>query len=448
MATKVLTDKSVSAAKAQPGQRLELWDAKTPGLCLRVSDNSKTWVYRYRTLEGRQPRFTLGAYSAKQGLAWARAEVDELRPIIRKGGDPAAERRQRAATAKARTIRTFNDLADAYMDACERGHWKPKGKRHRDSTLAKVRGSLKRHVRPAIGKMRLEDIDRRTVKGVLQEIADAGKGAEANKAHAAIRQAFAWAIAEHEGRLVSVNPATGFLAVAEQKPRARVLTDAELRAFWRGVLRPETLRLPLEEGREGEGEGVHVGRPMQIALQLTALLLQRRQEITGMRADELNLEQGTWLIDGARMKSGEPHLVPLPPRAVALVREALKLAQVRYGKQRPIFVFPAHRGLDAPMRPDSLSHAMRHVILALGFPPAGPHDLRRTGSTALTSERLGVSPFIRSQVLGHRTDTGGGASVSSAHYDANSYIAEKRAALAKWERLLTEIVGEGLRVVA
>ena len=79
---------------------------------------------------------------------------------------------------------------------------------------------------------------------------------------------------------------------------------------------------------------------------------------------------------------------------------------------------------------------------ALKIKDASPHDLRRTGSTVLTSERLGVSPFIRSKVLGHRADAGGGSAVSMIHYDTNEYVAEKRRALEEWEGLLLEIVGE------
>ncbi len=85
---------------------------------------------------------------------------------------------------------------------------------------------------------------------------------------------------------------------------------------------------------------------------------------------------------------------------------------------------------------------MADLVKALGITKASPHDLRRTGSTALTSERLGVSPHIRSKVLGHTSDAGGGAAVSSTHYDANSYVAEKRRAIDGWEGLLLEITGE------
>ena len=52
MAKVNLTDRAVTAAKAALGQRFEIWDAMTPGLCLRVTDAGvKSWVLRYRTLE-------------------------------------------------------------------------------------------------------------------------------------------------------------------------------------------------------------------------------------------------------------------------------------------------------------------------------------------------------------------------------------------------------------
>ena len=57
----------------------------------------------------------------------------------------------------------------------------------------------------------------------------------------------------------------------------------------------------------------------------------------------------------------------------------------------------------------------------------------------MTSERCGVTPFIRSKVLGH-IDAGGGALVSSVHYDTNTYIVEKRRALRVWCALLAKII--------
>jgi hypothetical protein len=80
------------------------------------------------------------------------------------------------------------------------------------------------------------------------------------------------------------------------------------------------------------------------------------------------------------------------------------------------------------------------VLWALEIEDGTVHDVRRTGSTLPTSERLSVSPFIRSKVLAHY-DSGGGAQVSATRYDANTYLREKRRALESWQRLLARIVG-------
>lgn len=436
MAKLNLTDKTVRAARAPAGQRLELWDTGCKGLCLRVSDSGKAWFFRYRAPDGRQPRVKLGDFSDAFGLADARLKANRLKVEVSDGKDPAAESRKAKAAAKAETIKSFDSLADAFLEASERGDWKPKGKQKRERTIADERGSLKRHIRPTLGREKPADIDRKTVRALLQKMKAAGIGAQTTKAHAVIRQVFAYAIGE-ELAGVSVNPAVGFSSPVAQKARTRTLDDAELKKVWAALVDPSGLVTP-------DGAKVTVGRPMRIAIQLAALLLVRRNEVAGMAVSELNLDAATWLIPGERMKGGLPHLVPLPPESVALIREAMKLAA--FGRdEAPAHIFPSSHKPAHSIRPDSITHAMAALTGGVGVVNATPHDLRRTGATLMTSERLGVSPFIRSQVLSHRSDAGGGASVSMAHYDTNDYLPEKRRALEAWEGLLLEIVGERKR---
>jgi integrase len=440
MATTKLTDKTILATKAGDGKRIELWDEQTPGLCLRVSSTNgkqkRVWVWRYRAIDGRQPRLTLADYSETHGLKWAREEVEDLRVRVRKGEDPAGAIRKLKAAAKAEPLKTFNDLADAFMNASEKGHWKPRKKQKRASTIAREKAILRRVLRPLLGEMRVEDIDRRTIRKILNDMMDRGIGAQTNKAHAVVRQVFAYALAQER---LTINPAVGIDKPATETPRALILNDPELKALW-GILTdfPADLRLPAKDG-EAEGQRLYVSAGMRIALQLVMLLLNRRNEIAGMMSSELNLNESTWLIPGERMKSGLSHLVTLPPKAVELIKAALNLSTSK-ASDRP--VFPSPRDPDKPIRPDSITHAMAGLRDVLGIKDASPHDLRRTGSTVMTSERLGISPFIRSKVLAHRGDTGGGAAVSVMHYDANDYAPDKRRALEAWEGLLLEIVGE------
>jgi integrase len=175
---------------------------------------------------------------------------------------------------------------------------------------------------------------------------------------------------------------------------------------------------------------------MRLAIQLAMALLQRRCEVLGMAKSELDLSQGLWTIPADRMKGKRTHIVPLSPWAVELIEEAIDVAEARNSP----FVFPGKNKPSQPMRGPSMNWAFNSVLWALEIEDGTVHDIRRTGSTLMTSERLSVSPFIRSKVLAHY-DTGGGAQVSATRYDANSYVREKRAALEQWQRLLRRVVG-------
>lgn len=442
-----LTTKFVETVRPTAGRQVAYPDAQVPGLELRVTPQGrKVWSLRYRTKEGHQRRMTLGVFPAVD-LGDARTAALTSLGSASGGKDPAADQRRAKAEAKARPIKTFDDLADAYLKACEAGEWKPKGKRQRERTISGHRAQLRLHVRPALGRERVEAITKTQVRNLLRKMVEAGIGAQTNRIQAVIRQCFAFAISEDR---VAINPATGFAKFATETPRARVLTDAELLTLWGALVDPAGLHLPAKDG-EDKGAPVYVGRAMRIAVQLAMLLLQRRGEVAGMRLSELDLDQGTWVIPADRMKNGFPHLVPLPARAVVLIREALGLGLAHMTDEerraapndRP--VFPSPRDATKSVKPDSLTHAVVNLAAALGIADATPHDLRRTGSTLMTSERLGVTPFIRSKVLGHRGDTGGGSAVSVAHYDANTYAPDKRRALAAWEGLLVEIVGLRVR---
>ena len=431
-----LTDALVKSAKAEPGTRKELWDHRLRGLHLRITDRGvKSWFLRYRTTDGRHPRYSIGRYPGV-GLADAREMAEDIVRQVAKGGDPATARRQ-ARAMPADTVRTFNDLADKYEAACASGDYQPKGKAKRDTVLREETGILKRNVRPVLGPLPFDKITRAEVKALLKALREPTKarprklGAQVNRTQAVIRQVYSFAIAEE---LANLNPATGFAPLAAEKPRARIWTDEELRALWGALTDP--FGLVAEDGK-----AVSVSENVRIAIKLAALLGQRRGEISGMARSELNLEARTLLLPAERMKGSKPHMVPLSEAAVALIRRAIEVADA--GRDEPsAFVFPTTRaGEDRPIRPDSMSQALMRLCVGLKIKGATTHDIRRTVSSNLTSERCGVSPFIRSKILGH-IDAGGGALVSSTHYDSNTYLSEKRQGLEVWTALLLEIVGE------
>jgi len=447
MTTRNLTDTVVRGAKAASGERLELWDAQTKGLCLRVTPNRKGWVVRYR-VDGVQRRFVIGEYPDLE-LADARVAAATLMRQVRKEEvDPAGDAKRVKAARQAEPIKTFNDLADAYLKACRAGLWTPKGKKQAALTMRDTEYSLDRYIRPVIGSLKIGKIGRADIKALIADLragdpdADPPRKpitAQANKAHDAVRKVFAYGLMEHD-HIVSSNPALG-VQRAPIGVRKRVLSDEELRKVWRNLVNPAPLRMAAKSGKK-LGEPVKLTRAMAIAIQLCVLLLQRRNEVAYMTTADLDLKRGLWVIPPEKTKGKRrPHMVPLPKLAVTLLREALKLAEPEWKARaaalevplpKDLPVFPSPRDAFKTILPDSITHALARTAKGLKIDAIGPHDLRRTGSTVMTSERLRVSPFVRSLVLGH-TDAGGGAQVSSDHYDSNTYAAEKRQALEAWE---------------
>ena len=414
-------------------------DADVGGLEFRVSgDGRKTWSFRYRTRGGgRQGRVTLGVFSDIFDLDMARREARKARVIVDDGGDPAEVFREEKQKARSEPLRTFDDLAQAYFTATEKGRYRPSGSVKRASSLKNEKAVYDLHIKPTFGKVRPETITRAMVKSALEDMLDRGVKSQANKAQAIIRQMLTFAV---DDRLrLPMNPLVGMAPVAPENKRARIYTDAELRAIWAGILNPAALHIPEAKAAvRRDGDKVFVGAAMRILIQLAAVLLQRRTEVAGMMVSEVDLENGVWIIPEERMKTRRPHAVPLSPFAVGLIKEALALTEGR-DRSNNAFVFQSRAKPDQPINGPSVNNALGNVLLALGIENGTVHDLRRTGSTVMTSERLNVSPFIRSKVLGH-VDNGGGSSVSTLHYDANSYLAEKRRALEAWEELLLKIV--------
>jgi integrase len=423
-----LTDKSILSLRPQQGERAELFDLQEPGLLIRATSGGiRTWYFRYRTIDGRQPRYKLGTYPAT-GVADARKKAQAARGLVEAGADPAALERQAEAKAKAEAIRTYSDLVDAYFVASELGTYRPRGRPKKAKTILAERKLYERHIKKALARLPYGEVGRAEVKALTRAMLAKGITTQTNHAQAFVRQTFSYALDEE---LVAFNPIMSMSSPAPKRPRERTLDDDELRLLWTALKAPSTI-----EGDDGETATLSEG--VSIALRLTALLLQRRAEIAGMRLSDLDLRQNVWILADNAVKNGRTHQVPLPPLATALIREALGLK----GRPKSPFVFPSPRNPNEPISPDALTRAMGRVVKLLGMPLAGPHDLRRTGASLLASERGGTPPFIISQVLNHTTDTGGGSATTRRHYNLYLYAKEKRQALVAWESILREIVGE------
>lgn len=408
-----LTDAGIKAAiersKAAGGRdRIELRDSRQPGLILRVSGTgAATFYFVYRRRGKPQPiRFRLGAYPHLT-LADARNMVAQQRGEMVKGLDPAARReveRQEQVRLAARA--KFRDVAEEYLR--ERI---PKEKNRKKIALL-----FTASLYPKLGDVALADIEASDAMDIYRAVKARGASVQAEHAFAYIRAVLNYAVASG---YLEASPLVGKKVARASKPRDRVLTVDELRAF---LTKLDTA--PMFED-------------YRAILRLQLLLGQRIGEVAGMARHEIDLEARVWSMPAARCKNKRAHAVPLPPQARAIISERLARSNNR-------LLFPTKVGNPHDVKHicNALLAARDHFgfVAADGSPlPFTSHDLRRSVASYL--RRLKFSSDVRDAILNHVTARN--ASVTEAHYTFVDLMSEKREALAAWDATLAHIAAGG-----
>jgi integrase len=380
-----LTAAFIESVKAPERGQLDHWDARTPGLGLRVSQGGKkTWNLFYRNGERRMRRMVLGTYPTLS-LADARGRAaSELREV-QLGNDPAEAKRD------ARAADTFGDLAALYLE---------KHAKVRKRTWARDEYLCDRELLPTWRNRKAGDISRKDVIALLDRIVERGVSVYANRTKKLISTMFRFALSRG---IVTINPAYGVANPGgKERQRDRVLTEDEIRRIWTAL----------------DGESFKVAAIFKIAL-LTA---QRKGEVCGMKWDELDLEHGWWTIAAERSKNGLSHRVPLGPQVLAILHR-LKPAGAVTGD-----VFP---GGKPGLALTNLQKPTVRIKAASGV-DFRTHDLRRSAASHMTG--AGIPRLVVSKILNHAE------SGITAVYDRHSYDGEKRAALLKWDRHVERIL--------
>ena len=363
------------------------FDAKTRGLALRVRTKTKGWYFVYRN--GGVPQWLkLGEYPSMT-LADARKRVNEERANLDNGVDPVEQKRQAAEPPPepppVTPAFTFADFAPVFV-AFQRG----KKKTWEDDEAA-----IAKHLLPSWGPLPLKGITRQQVHERLDALVSGGMTLGVNRIQALISRIFTVAM---DRSLVDANPAHRIIKRFTEQPREKVLTDDELRALWSGL-----------DANPGIASD---------AVRLRLLLGQRGEETAGILWQEVDLEHAIWSLPRTRTKNKRPHVVALPPSALAI-----------FIRQRPLVpdteprVFPA---LDLT----GDDHKALNVIHGGAYEWT---DLRRTVATRLAG--LGFDETTIGRVLNHAKVT-----VTSKHYNQHAYVEEIRRALTAWDTELQRIL--------
>jgi len=389
-----LTDRTVTSnnPKLSEGKTDEIFfDDAISGFGLRVREGgSRKWIFQY-SIGGHTKRMTLGDVS-KIGATKAKEMVEQLAAKVALGLDPAAEK-QEAQTHK----ETLGEAVAAYLKVKVR-ELAPRTYVETERYLDVTARSL--HGRP------LASIAQKEIADLLTKIdADSGE-ATANRFRANLSAMYVWAA--HEGK-VTVNP-VAFTKKRAEKPRERVLQEAELAAIWQAL------------------PGSDYGRIVKL-LMLTG---QRRDEIGGLRWSEIDLEKGEINLPAERTKNGRAHMIPISKTVRAILAAQPRMAERDHVFGRGGDGFSGWSASKAALDADLTKMAAWTI-----------HDLRRTCATGMAE--LGTPPHIVELVLNHQSGHKGGI---AGVYNKATNGKEKREALDQWDKHIAALVAAKPKAVA
>jgi integrase len=379
------------------------WDASLRGFGCRASKQGTVSFFAMRRPRGsgKSVRIKVGDFPVMP-LSEARSRARALLMEMQDGVDPRARKAAAARAEAAKQASTFAAVAENFIS------------RHVTSkrTARNIEALIRRELIPRWGEQPIADITRADVIALMDEIVDRGHPEAARQVFAYVRRLFGWAVPRFDLQHAPTDHLSAKDLIGAKKPRQRVLSDNEIALIWRAT-----------EGSEAAYFGPYV--------RLLLLLGVRRTELGRATWGEFDLDAALWTIPPARMKSDEPHAVPLAPAALEILR-ALPQGQGYVIGGRPIHYSRAKRQLDARVTAVNGGKAIPRWRL---------HDARRTFRTGLS--RLQIPPHIAELAIGHRQP--------GLHriYDQHRFDDEKRHAFAAWaQRVMSIAVPPPDKVVA
>jgi integrase len=170
----------------------------------------------------------------------------------------------------------------------------------------------------------------------------------------------------------------------------------------------------------------------RLALQLMVLTFARTTELRAARWSEFENLDGNeplWRVPADRMKMKREHLVPLAPKAVAVLRALRGLP----GSDASPFLFPS------PAREGCMSNnTMLYALYRMGYHGrATVHGFRAMASTALNE--MGFRPDVIERQLAHEEQN-----AVRAAYNRAEYLGERRAMMKHWADYLDVFAGRNV----
>ncbi len=356
------------------------WDTDVTGLALKVTPKGKkTFLVQYRP-GGRGTttrKIFIGPYG-QVSLHKAKTEAKSILGLRADGRDPALERRQ------AKQLSISDKFADVAADFLAKHA-------SQNRTVDETSRILKSDVLPKWGKRSIHELGKRDVNYLLDTVVARGSHVMANRTLATLRKLFNWCLSRG---IITASPCEGISAPHREKARDRVLSDDELITILR------TAR--------------QMGGAFGATIQMLILTAQRRNEVSEMTWDELDLDNDLWTIPGSRTKNEKPHFVHLSSQAKTVLASLTHIGS---------FVFTSTG--KTPF--SGFSKSKKRLDELSGVTDWRLHDIRRTVTSGMA--QLGIQPHIADKILNHQSGTISGV---AAVYQRHEFLNERKTALDAW----------------
>ena len=367
------------------------------------------WRLRYR-FGGKEGMLSLGTYPAVT-LAQARQRRDEARRLVAAGTDPSAARKADKAASAAKDEAqalaaaglpgpgTFEHVAREWLETVHEakvsaGH------------AGRTRIRLEQDAFPWLGQRPIAEIEAPELLQCLRRVEARGAIETAHRIKDACGQVFRYGIAIGQ---CTRNPA------ADLRDALRPVPTRHLAA----IVEPKRAGELLRDMMGYQGHPV-----TRAGLGLSALLL-RPGELRQMEWGWLDLDGGLLTVPAAVMKrskadkaGGPPHLVPLAPQAVAILRELHPLT----GHGR--YAFPALTTGQRCMSENTIRSALRR--LGYGNDDMTAHGFRAMARTMI-AERLSINPEVIEAQLAHTVPDALGRA-----YNRTQFLDQRRDMMYRW----------------
>jgi integrase len=275
-------------------------------------------------------------------------------------------------------------------------------------------------------KRPISKVTKRDILGIMDEIQARGAMSAADRTLSYLRKFFNWCA---DRDYIDQPPTDRIKPLIGLVKRERALTQDEIVWMWRAF--------EVEESR---------GSVFAPALKLMLLTGQRVDEVAELTWNELSDLTGddpTWSMPKAppppadqRTKNGLPHLVPLSPQAVTIIRSLKRNSDYLFSTtgETPISGWSRLKNrLDCWLTTERKRDGLR-PLAAWQF-----RDLRRTVSTGM-NEWLGIDPHIADACLNHIS--GQAKQGVAGTYNKALYLGARREALRKWGAFIEGLVDE------